>query len=965
MAKKKSFKTALVMAILSIVLCVSMFAGTTFAWFTDSVTSANNVIQSGTLKIAMQYDNDETADWTDFTSTTNVFKTNALWEPGHVEVIKFKIKNAGTLALKYQLGVYIAKETGSVNKNGEDFKLSQFIKYGIVDGELADGVTREDAIAAVEADSAAFKATSLQNEYNSQTKSLVATNEEKIITMVVYMPTTVGNDANAQVGAVVPTIELGISLNATQFGAESDSFDNTYDDDAWIEGMKVYNASDLQAALTNGGNVVLMNDIELDETIVIPAAPTTTFSLRRSISYQVLNLNGKTISGNVADKGAIIKNEGNLQLVNGTVNSEAENGGSAIMNKGNLIVENAILNGAPNAGSSWPSYTVNNVGTMTVNNSKITSYHGAVCSYTEGAVVTLNNSEIDMAGIPGFTSHGIYTYNGGSVVVNSGTYVNRDTTQSATGASVINGAVTIKDGSFTGRLENYYGTPVIKGGTFSENPTKFLAEGYTATLTDGVYVVGLPASSMENLIKEAAVNGGTVSVPAGTYTFPASSLKEGVTLECAEGTKFVGTSSLNVDGATIKGAEFVNDNGYAVSGTINGVFENCVFEASEALRWCYTNEGDTIVFENCVFKTDFRGIHFDGMNGDIIFRNCEINGFNAYSGTGTMTFENCTFGYDESYYNGLNIYTDTFITDSTFNYKSGKSDFVDMEGEGKTLTINNCVAYQDGEEIDIFTKVGGSKLDKNTVIIDGVTKKKASSQTQLNNSLSGDAQVTLSAGDYSLPSVTDGDVAINGDEDVVITINKPAYHNSNVTLNGVTVKGSGYSTGIQHVKAVTYNDATIIGDMCLYGEKVVFNNCTFELNNQYIWTYGAAVVEFNNCTFNTTGKAILIYNEGAGASKVTVKGCKFNASAGAKAGAIANQNCAAIELDNFQSSGVGAAHTLITENNTYSSNFSGEWRIKNFVAGNAITVNGVAYNQIAVDGKLMTIDANKNVTVQG
>lgn len=217
-----------------------------------------------------------------------------------------------------------------------------------------------------------------------------------------------------------------------------------------------------------------------------------------------------------------------------------------------------------------------------------------------------------------------------------------------------------------------------------------------------------------------------------------------------------------------------------------------------------------------------------------------------------------------------------------------------------------------------------------------------------------------------MPSVSNGEVkvTITGTEDAVVTIDKPNYTGSDVTLEGVTVKGSGYSTGIQYVNTVTYNDVKIVGEMCLYGEKVVFNNCTFELAaGQYIWTYGAKVVEFNDCTFNTAGKAILIYNEGAGASQVTVKGCTFNATEGGKAVAIANQNCAAIEIDNFQSSGTGAAHSLTTENNTHSDYFSGEWRIKNYVAGNAITVNGTEYTTIALDGKTMTINADKNVTV--
>ena len=54
---------------------------------------------------------------------------------------------------------------------------------------------------------------------------------------------------------------------------------------------------------------------------------------------------------------------------------------------------------------------------------------------------------------------------------------------------------------------------------------------------------------------------------------------------------------------------------------------------------------------------------------------------------------------------------------------------------------------------------------------------------------------------------------------------------------------------------------------------------------------------------------------------------------------------------------------MITEGNTYGNNFSGEWRIKNYQTGGMVTVNGTKYTQIAIDGKLMTIDADKNVTV--
>ena len=242
---------------------------------------------------------------------------------------------------------------------------------------------------------------------------------------------------------------------------------------------------------------------------------------------------------------------------------------------------------------------------------------------------------------------------------------------------------------------------------------------------------------------------------------------------------------------------------------------------------------------------------------------------------------------------------------------------------------------------------------------------KVSNVTEIVDAIdSGVTNIVLSDGQYDLPSIKGKDITFIGSFGAEITINKPNMGGSNMTFDGVTVKGSGYATGVQHVNTVTYKNVTVIGEMCLYGENASFTNCTFELNNQYIWVYGCKVASFEKCTFNTNGKAILVYNEGAGANDVTVKNCTFNATAGAKAGAIANQNCAAIEIDNFQNSGVGVAHKVTTSNNIVGADFSGEWRIKNYVNGNPINVNGVDYTSLAIDGKLMTIDGDKNVTVK-
>ena len=53
MTKSQVTKRALVFSVLSLLLCFSMLAGTTYAWFTDTVASTGNIIQSGILDAAL------------------------------------------------------------------------------------------------------------------------------------------------------------------------------------------------------------------------------------------------------------------------------------------------------------------------------------------------------------------------------------------------------------------------------------------------------------------------------------------------------------------------------------------------------------------------------------------------------------------------------------------------------------------------------------------------------------------------------------------------------------------------------------------------------------------------------------------------------------------------------------------------------------------------------------------------
>ncbi|MBO5912874.1 MAG: leucine-rich repeat domain-containing protein [Clostridia bacterium] len=219
----KSTKKALLLSVLSMLMCVAMLVGTTFAWFTDSVTSGRNTIKAGNLDVVLEYWDGDSYEAVD--ENTKLFDDEALWEPGYTEVAYLKVSNAGTLALKYQLAMNIYSESAGTNIADEAFKLSDYIKYGVV-ATKDIFATREDAIAAVSSSAVSLSAYSRSGDLLA-TENGVA--DVDYVAIVVYMPTTVGNEANYKTGTTAPSIVLGVELFATQMVSESDFFGPDYD----------------------------------------------------------------------------------------------------------------------------------------------------------------------------------------------------------------------------------------------------------------------------------------------------------------------------------------------------------------------------------------------------------------------------------------------------------------------------------------------------------------------------------------------------------------------------------------------------------------------------------------------------------------------------------------------------------------------------------------------------------------
>ena len=230
MTKKHSTKKALLASALSLLLCVSMLVGPTFAWFTDSVTSANNIIMSGNLDVALEYSTDM-VNWTAVDANTNIFDDEALWEPGYTEVVYLRVSNLGSLAMKYKLSVNVASETeGKTRDNNTPYKLSDYIEYGIIKNVTAAYGTDDRMTARADIGTASKLNVAYSEEFHLVGKTATATDTD-VYALVVYMPESVGNEANHN-GTAIPVINLGLSVLATQDTVQEDSFSDQYDKDA-------------------------------------------------------------------------------------------------------------------------------------------------------------------------------------------------------------------------------------------------------------------------------------------------------------------------------------------------------------------------------------------------------------------------------------------------------------------------------------------------------------------------------------------------------------------------------------------------------------------------------------------------------------------------------------------------------------------------------------------------------------
>ena len=214
MTNRNTTKRALISAVLVLVMCMTSLIGTTFAWFTDSVSSEGNIIQSGNLKIGFYWANGaEDVPTTDngWTKVNGAIFNETNWEPGYVSARHLKVKNEGSLAFQYRL---------VISPIGEYTKLAE-----VIDVYFVENATKLTNRADLTNDSYVGTLADLIADPDGAAYGTLLADNSKEITVAFKMNEDAGNEYQG--------LSLGdaftITVFATQMAYESDNLGDDYD----------------------------------------------------------------------------------------------------------------------------------------------------------------------------------------------------------------------------------------------------------------------------------------------------------------------------------------------------------------------------------------------------------------------------------------------------------------------------------------------------------------------------------------------------------------------------------------------------------------------------------------------------------------------------------------------------------------------------------------------------------------
>jgi len=571
---KRGTKHSLLMSVLALLVCASMLVGTTFAWFTDSVTSAGNIIKSGTLDVSLEWLDSKTdpttaADtaWKD--ASLGAIFNYSLWEPGYTEVRHIKIENEGTLALKYNLTITAYDENGNALAPENAGKLAKVIDVYYIDP--AKNVDER-----TDFDSSNYLGTldNVLSNLSTSANGTLKADEYDTITLALKMQESAGNEyQNESIGA-----SFAVTLFATQLTSEKDSFDEKYDEDAdypvtnsayiaegtsktlgdgnvfvtvptatsATAGTYTLEVSNESKATDTSGNTTVSYDIALyKDGAKVEAAAGVNYTVKINVGT-LLNVTGITHNGAAITpfdydplsglvtfttdsfspfavtykevEGVYVLESGEYTLGDDITLDEGE---TVTIPEDAVVVINMDgqkIDGGFQTGSTTKHvYAIENKGTLTLDGEGDVNGRG-VANY---GTLTVNGGTYNAIDANGGAS--IWNYAGSSVEVNGGTFVTADTpvAPGPTCISIAAGAsAVINGGTFTGDANQTYA--VINNGTLTINNAEItsdhgvISNSGTLTLNGGTFTQNGNLPQTSSLIY---TYGGTAVINGGTYKF--------------------------------------------------------------------------------------------------------------------------------------------------------------------------------------------------------------------------------------------------------------------------------------------------------------------------------------------------------------------------------------------------------------------------------------------------------------
>ena len=562
MKNSKSTKRALFCSVLAITLCFAMLIGSTYAWFTDTASTAVNSIQAGNLDVDLIGEDGKTLTDRSLSFRNADNSADILWEPGatyHLD--SFRIVNNGNLALKYK--VVITGLDGSA-------KLLEALEFTVVKGSAA--------------------AVPLAGWEDT----LLPGAQSELITITGHMKEDAGNEYQEL------TIEgIGITVYATQDTVEQDGTGDQYDKNATY--YPVIDMKGFDNALKIGGEIEVDADITVYDTDTnmwrtVITKPTTLNLNKRILSPDNMGDNrnnfaalfvGADTTINAGANGGIntgVNGAYAINVIDGatlTINGGYYYGGGTAVQvqKGHVVINGGTFACEPYSGSKGYNFLINCIDSAYADGSATVEIKG-------GTFINFNPAACLAEGT-------------GTNFVADGYSVMSETKE--------NGDVWYTVVKGTGEV---VGTQEDANNAITNSPTKDITlklENNTSVTLDNdlantgaksrnVTFVGDGSQTVDVITKAVSAEGGMLNYQRGsTFTF------ENLTIQAGED---------NFDGIVCDELVYRN---CTIKGKLTlygkATFINCVFENTMANQYSiWTWGGTDVSFTDCVFNTNGKAI---------------------------------------------------------------------------------------------------------------------------------------------------------------------------------------------------------------------------------------------------------------------------------------------------------------------------------------------------------------------